>query len=150
MTQDALTLLDRLCDSIAADKYAVLDKSDIDAAVHGDGSAAMLELVSGGHVIKKYDDGEEVCLTVTVKGRNLNEELKAMSLHSDKDSTVVRTDAAGRPVVVIDNGDKGFEKQIKKIAGSGKAALVFGLIGGLIGGIVGGVIVALIMHFALA
>ena len=61
-----------------------------------------------------------------------------------------RKDAVGRPVVVFDNKDAGFRKQIRKIAGSSKSALVFGLIGGIVGGVIGGVIVALIMHFALA
>lgn len=146
MTKDALTLLTYLCDNIAEDRYAVLDKSDLEEAVGPAHAVLMAELVSNGCVVKKYDDGESVCCTVTVKGRNTEQEIKALSLKSDGASTVVRTDAAGRQIVVYDNADEGFAKQIKKIAGSGKSALVFGLLGGVLGG----VIVALIMHFALA
>ena len=110
----------------------------------------MTELVFGGYAEKKYDDGSSVCCTVTVKGRAFNAELKALSLRSDDAATVVKADAVGRPVVVFDNKDAGFRKQIRKIAGSSKSALVFGLIGGIVGGVIGGVIVALITHFALA
>ena len=150
MTKDALQLLSYLCENIAEDKYAVFDKSDLEEAAGEEQAALMAELVSEGYAIKKYDDGQSVCCTVTVKGRNAERELRAMALKSDDASMVVRTDAAGRQVVVYDNADKGFARQIKKIAGSGRSALVFGLLGGLIGGIDGGVIAALIMHVALA
>ena len=149
MTKDALQLLSYLCENIAEDKYAVFDKADLEEAV-GEGQAALMaELVSGGYAVKKYDDGQSVCCTVTVKGRTAEQELKALALKSDGASTVVRTDAAGRRIIVYDNEDKSFAKQIKKLAGSAKSALIFGLLGGVIGGMIGGALVALIVHYAL-
>lgn len=152
MTDGALRLLSYLCDNVKEGKYGVFDREDLAAAAGGESerTAAMTELVFGGYAEKKYDDGSSVCCTVTVKGRAFNAELKALSLRSDDAATVVKADAVGRPVVVFDNKDAGFRKQIRKIAGSSKSALVFGLIGGIVGGVIGGVIVALIMHFALA
>lgn len=145
----AVTLLAKICDITQGEKYSVYDWNDLfDDGLDDDSKAVWRALVQQGCVAVKYDDESSVCFAVTLKGRNMNEELATMNVVADKEHTVVRTDAAGRPVVVVDNND-GFISHLRKKMHSRSTSFVWGIIGGLIGGLIGGTIIALIMHFAI-
>ncbi len=147
--KDAVALLSKLCEMTDGDKFSVYDWTDIfENGRNGENAATWQSLIRQGCVAVKYSDEESVCFAVTLKGRNVSEELATMQVVSDDEKTVVRTDAAGRPVMVVDGGDKLVDHLRKKLH-SRSLALIWGLIGGVIGGIVGGAIVALIMHFAI-
>lgn len=145
----AVALLAKLCEMTQGEKYSVFDWSDLFDEWPDDGNKAVWRaLVQQGCVAVKYDDESSVCFAVTLKGRNMNEELATMNVVADKEHTVVRTDAAGRPVMVMGNGDS-FISHLRKKMHSRSTSFVWGIIGGLIGGLIGGTIIALIMHFAI-
>ncbi len=149
LDKDGVALLSKLCTMTDGEKFAVLDWTDVfDGGPDDAGKAVWKSLLQQGCLTVKYSDDESVCFAVTLKGRNLNEELATMNVVSDDEKAVVRTDAAGRPVVVMKGGEQ-FVDHLRKKLHSRTLALIWGLTGGVIGGIIGGAIVALIMHFAI-
>lgn len=148
LEKDAVALLSQICRTVEGDRYAVYDWSDIFPDGYGEKEQeAWKALLRQGCVDVKYSDDDSVCFCVTYKGRNINEELATLQVSSDENNTVVRTDAAGRPVMVVKNDDK-FIGHLKKTLHSKSISFVWGLVGGFIGGLIGGAIIAIIMHFA--
>ena len=149
LDKDGVALLSKLCGMTDGEKFSVLDWTDVfDGGLDDVGKALWKSLLQQGCITVKYSDEDSVCFAVTLKGRNLNEELATMQVVSDEEKTVVRTDAAGRPVVVMNGGEKLVDHLRKKLH-SRSLALICGLTGGVVGGIIGGAIVALIMHFVI-
>ena len=149
LDKDGVALLSKLCGMTDGEKFSVLDWTDVfDGGLDDVGKALWKSLLQQGCITVKYSDEDSVCFAVTLKGRNLNEELATMQVVSDEEKTVVRTDAAGRPVVVMNGGEKLVDHLRKKLH-SRSLALIWGLTGGVVGGIIGGAIVALIMHFVI-
>lgn len=150
MNEIAVRMLNELCDKITPDKdFVVYDWEDIFSQGEDDQQKqAWASLISSGYVEIKYQDSDSVCFRLTVKGRSVNEELCVLSESKSGNNSVIKTDAAGRPVVIVKN-NKELICSLKKSLKSRTTSFVWGLIGGIIGGIAGGTIVALIMHFLL-
>lgn len=148
LDKEGVALLSKLCSVTEGEKYAVLDWTDLfEGGLDESRKTVWHTLVQQGCVNVKYSDEEEVCFAVTLKGRNINEELATMQVVGDDNQTVVRTDAAGRPVMVVK--DDSFFEHLRKKMHSRTLGFIWGITGGVIGGIIGGAIVALIMHFAI-
>lgn len=148
LDKEGVALLSRLCNMTEGEKYGVFDWTDLfEGGLDDARKAVWHSLVQQGCVNVKYRDEQEVCFAVTLKGRNINEELATMQVVGDENQTVVRTDATGRPVMVVKD-DSFFENMRKKMH-SRSIGFIWGVIGGVVGGIIGGAIVALIMHFAI-
>lgn len=148
LDKEGVQLLSKLCSVTEGEKYAVFDWTDLfDGGLDDAHKAVWRALVQQGCVNVKYSDEQEVCFAVTLKGRNINEELATMQVVGDESQTVVRTDATGRPVMVVK--DDSFFEHLRKKMHSRSLGFIWGMIGGVVGGIIGGAIVALIMHFAI-
>lgn len=148
LDKDGVALLSKLCGMTQGEKFSVYDWTDVfDGAVDEERKNLWRALLQQGCITVKYSDKDEVCFAVTLKGRNMNEELATMQVVGDENQTVVRTDATGRPVMVVKD-DTFFDNMRKKLH-SRATGFIWGIAGGIIGGIIGGVIVALIMHFAI-
>lgn len=148
LDKDGVALLSKLCAMTEGDKFSVLDWTDVfDGGLDDAGRSLWKSLLQQGCVTVKYSDEESVCFAVTLKGRNMNEELATMHVVGDEDKTVVRTDASGRPVMVV--RDENFFENMRKKLHSRSIGFIWGVIGGIIGGVIGGTVVALIMHFVI-
>lgn len=148
LDKDGVALLSKLCGMTEGEKFSVFDWTDVfDGGLSEDNKKIWHSMLQQGCVSVKYSDEESVCFAVTLKGRNINEELATMQVVGDENQTVVRTDAAGRPVMVVKD-DTFFENMRKKLR-SRSIGFIWGIIGGIIGGLIGGTVVALIMHFAI-
>ncbi len=148
LDKDGIALLSKLCTMTEGEKFSVYDWTDVfGGEIDEERKNLWRTLLQQGCVSVKYSDDEEVCFAVTLKGRNINEELATMQVVEDENQTVVRTDATGRPVMVVK--DETFFENMRKKLHSRSIGFVWGIVGGIIGGIVGGSIVALIMHFAI-
>lgn len=148
LDKEGVALLSRICSMTEGEKYEVFDWTDLfEGGLDDARKAVWHSLVQQGCVNVKYRDDEEVCFAVTLKGRNINEELATMNVVGDQSQTVVRTDAAGRPVMVVK--DESFFENMRKKMHSRSIGFIWGMIGGVVGGIIGGAIVAIIMHFVI-
>ncbi len=136
MNQTGRDLLINLDKALSGFNYAVLDMSDIaeglDAA---SASEAVDSLISGGFIIVKYRDEDQICLCITRAGRTLAARLKA-DVESgidkgDSDSGALQIDALPKARVKT-----GWVK-IKSV--------VISAIAGLFGGVIGGAIIYVIM-----
>ena len=149
LDKDGIALLSKLCEMTEGEKYSVYDWTDVfDGGLDDERKNVWRTLLQQGCVSVKYSDESSVCFAVTLKGRNINEELATMQVVGDENQTVVRTDAAGRPVMVVKDGQS-FVDNLRKKLHSRSLGFIWSIIGGVIGGIIGGGIVALIMHFAI-
>lgn len=147
LDKEGVALLSKLCSMTSGEKFYVFDWTDVfDGGLDEERKNVWRSLLQQGCVSVKYSDDSEVCFAVTLKGRNINEELATMQVVNDESQTVVRTDAAGRPVMVVKD-EKFFDNMRKKLH-SRAIGFIWGIVGGIIGGVIGGAIVALIMHFA--
>lgn len=145
---NGVKLLSRLCEMTDGDKFSVFDWTDLfEEGKNEESEKLWRALIQQGCLNVKYSDEDSVCFAVTLKGRNINEELASMQVVGDENQTVVRTDAAGRPLMVVKN-DTFFDNLRKKLH-SRSLGFIWGTIGGIIGGIIGGSIVALIMHYVI-
>lgn len=150
MNEIAVRMLNELCEKITPDKdFVIFDWEDIyTQGKEDEQKQAWASLVSSGYIEIKYQDSDSVCFRLTVKGRSVNEELCVLNESKSVDNSVIKTDATGRPVVIVKN-NKELIGSLKKSLRSRTTSFIWGMIGGIIGGIVGGTVVALIMHFLL-
>lgn len=148
LDKNGVALLSKVCGLTEGERFYVYDWTDIfEEGKDENGEKNWRDLIQQGCVNVKYSDEESVCFAVTFKGRNINEELATMQVVTDENQAVVRTDASGRPVMVVK--DDSFFENLRKKLRSRTIGFVWGIVGGVIGGIIGGTIVALIMHFAI-
>ena len=136
MNQAGRDLLINLDKSLTGFNYAVLDLSDICQGLDlADVGEAIDMLTSGGFIIVKYRDEDQICLCITRAGRTLAARLKA-----DVDSGIDRgdTDSGEQQIAALpaSREKKGWDK-IKNV--------VISAVVGLFGGVIGGAIIYLIM-----
>ncbi|MDE6550147.1 MAG: hypothetical protein K2M44_01430 [Clostridia bacterium] len=136
MNQAGRDLLINLDKSLTGFNYAVLDLSDITQGLDlSDVGEAIDMLTSGGFIIVKYRDEDQICLCITRAGRTLAARLKA-----DVDSGIDRgdTDSGEQQIAALpaSREKKGWDK-IKNV--------VISAVVGLFGGVIGGAIIYLIM-----
>lgn len=115
LDKDGIALLSKLCEMTEGEKYSVYDWTDVfDGGLDDERKNVWRTLLQQGCVSVKYSDESSVCFAVTLKGRNINEELATMQVVGDENQTVVRTDAAGRPVMVVKDGQSFVDNLRKK------------------------------------